>query len=85
MTDQVAALVLRDNYFQTQALSIGQRLAVRQLDEQARFIRFLEKKGELNRAIEFLPLRRGDGRAQGQGHGAHLPEQAVLLATARCG
>ena len=79
MTDQVAALVLRDNYFQTQALSIGQRLAVRQLDEQARFIRFLEKKGAEPR--DRIPARRRrDRRAQGQGPGPHAAEQAVLLA-----
>ena len=56
MTDDVAALVLRDNYFQTQALSVGaRRQGVALLDQQARFIRFLEKAGQLNRAIEFLP------------------------------
>ncbi|HZN45994.1 MAG TPA: NAD-glutamate dehydrogenase [Ramlibacter sp.] len=80
MTDQVAALVLRDNYFQTQALSIGQRLAVRQLDEQARFIRFLEKKGELNRAIEYLPSDEAMAERKARGMALTSPEQAVLLA-----
>jgi glutamate dehydrogenase len=80
MTEQVAALVLRDNYFQTQALSIGGRLAAQMLDAQARFIRFLEKKGELNRAIEYLP---GDDQIADRklkGLGLTSPEQAVLLA-----
>jgi len=80
MTQQVAALVLRDNYFQTQALSIGGRLASRQFDEQARFIRFLEKKGELNRAIEFLPSEEEVAERKAQGLGLTSPEQAVLLA-----
>ncbi|HET8744731.1 MAG TPA: NAD-glutamate dehydrogenase [Ramlibacter sp.] len=80
MTEQVAALVLRDNYFQTQALSIGGRLARRQFDEQARFIRFLEKKGELNRAIEFLPSEEEIAERKAQGLGLTSPEQAVLLA-----
>lgn len=80
MTDQVAALVLRDNYFQTQALSIGQRLAARQLEEQARFIRFLEKKGELNRSIEFLPSDEVIAERRAKGLGLTSPEQAVLLA-----
>jgi glutamate dehydrogenase len=80
MTDQVAALVLRDNYFQTQALSIAGRLAVRQLDEQARFIRFLEKKGELDRAIEFLPSDEQIAERKAKGVGLTSPEQAVLLA-----
>jgi glutamate dehydrogenase len=80
MTDQVAALVLRDNYFQTQALSIGKRLAPQQLEEQARFIRFLEKKGELNRAIEFLPGEEAITERKARGLGLTSPEQAVLLA-----
>jgi glutamate dehydrogenase len=80
MTEQIAALVLRDNYFQTQALSIGGRLATRQLEEQARFIRFLEKQGELDRAIEYLPS--DDQIAERRTHGLGLtsPERAVLLA-----
>jgi glutamate dehydrogenase len=84
MTDEVAALVLRDNYFQTQCLSITHRLGARLLDQEARFIRFLEKQGRLNRAIEFLP---GDDeiaerKASGDPARARLttPERAVLLA-----
>lgn len=80
MTDDVAALVLRDNYFQTQALSIGGRIATRQLDEQARFIRFLEKKGELNREIEYLPSDEEIAERKARGLGLTSPEQAVLLA-----
>jgi glutamate dehydrogenase len=80
MTEQVAALVLRDNYFQTQALSIAQRLAPAQLEEQARFIRFLEKKGELHRAIEFLPTDEEIAERKARGLGLTRPEQAVLLA-----
>jgi glutamate dehydrogenase len=80
MTDEVAALVLRDNYFQTQALSVGKRLAVRQLDEQARFLRFLEKQGQLHRAIEFLPDEEEIGERKARGQGLTTPEQAVLLA-----
>ncbi|HYE41314.1 MAG TPA: NAD-glutamate dehydrogenase domain-containing protein, partial [Ramlibacter sp.] len=80
MTDDVAALVLRDNYFQTQALSIAKRLAPQQLDEQARFIRFLEKKGELDRAIEFLPSDEEIAERKARGLGLVTPEQAVLLA-----
>lgn len=80
MTDDVAALVLRDNYFQTQALSIGGRIAPRQLEEQARFMRFLEKAGELNRTIEFLPTDEAIAERKAKGLGLTSPEQAVLLA-----
>ena len=80
MTDEVAALVLRDNYFQTQALSIGRYLAAGQIDEQARFMRFLEKNGRLDRAIEFLPTDDELAERKARGAGLTTPEQAVLLA-----
>ncbi|MCX7170143.1 MAG: NAD-glutamate dehydrogenase, partial [Proteobacteria bacterium] len=41
MTDEVARLVLRDNYFQTQILSLTRAQGDRLLDEQARYIRYL--------------------------------------------
>src|SRR5207248_1417547 len=50
MTDEVAALVLRDNYFQTQSLAVSGALAPALLDAQERFIKSLEKAGRLNRA-----------------------------------
>jgi len=80
MTDDVAALVLRDNYFQTQALSVGRYLAPDLLDEQARFMRFLEKNGRLDRAIEFLPTDDEIAQRKARGLGLTTPEQAVLLA-----
>jgi len=80
MTDDVAALVLRDNYFQTQALSVGRRLAPVQIDEQGRFMRSLEKSGRLNRAIEFLPTDDELAERKAKNLGLTTPEQAVLLA-----
>src|SRR5690606_36039040 len=80
MTDDVAALVLRDNYFQTQALSIAARLAPRTLDEQARFMRFLENQGQLDRAIEYLPSEEEIAERKTRGLGLVTPEHAVLLA-----
>jgi glutamate dehydrogenase len=80
MTDAVAALVLRDNYFQTQSLSVDHRLGVRLLDQQARFIRFLEGAGQLNRAIEYLPSDEQIAQRKARGVGLTRPEMAVLLA-----
>src|SRR5438105_4429990 len=45
-----------------------------------RFIRFLEKKGELNRAIEFLPTDEAIAERKAKGLGLTSPERAVLLA-----
>ena len=61
MTDEVAKLVLRDNYTQTQWLSVSGHLASLLLDPQQRFIRFLEKKGRLNRQLEFSPRTKRSG------------------------
>src|SRR6185295_5145360 len=55
MTDDVAQLVLRDNYLQSQALSIAEAQSFTLLDQQNRFMKALERTGRLDRAIEFLP------------------------------
>ena len=80
MTDEVAALVLRDNYFQTQALSVMNRIAPQLLDAQQRFIAFLEKDGRLNRSIEYLPDDDEIAARRANGRGLATPEVAVLLA-----
>jgi glutamate dehydrogenase len=83
MTADIAALVLRDNYFQTQSLSIARRMGVRLLDAQTRFMRTLEKNGRLNRAIEFLPDDEELDARRTRGEGLSTPEAAVLLAYAK--
>jgi glutamate dehydrogenase len=83
MTDDVATLVLKDNYDQTLAISVTESRGVNDLDACARYMRDLEARGRLDRAVEFLPddgeLRR---RAQ-TGKGLTRPELAVLLAYAK--
>jgi glutamate dehydrogenase len=83
MTDDVAALVLADNYEQTEILSVGRRLAPRLLDDEARFMRFLEREGRLHRAIEFLPADDVLAERAASGEGLATPERAVLLAYAK--
>ena len=77
MTDEVGALVLRDNYFQTQSLSVRKSMP---LDAQKRFIRYLEKAGRLNREIEFLPSDEELVSRKAAKGGFTSPERAVLLA-----
>ena len=55
MTDEVAALVLRDNYLQSQAISLHEARRPTRLSEHAHLIRSLELDGVLDRALEFLP------------------------------
>ncbi len=80
MVDDVAALVLRDNYFQTQSISVAGRLAHELLGAQARFMRFLERGGRLNRALEFLPDEEEIAARAARRSGLAAPELAVLLA-----
>ncbi|HEX4885831.1 MAG TPA: NAD-glutamate dehydrogenase [Casimicrobiaceae bacterium] len=83
MTDDVAALVLRDNDEQTQVLSVGGRLGAQLTDDYARFIRYLEREGRLNRAIEFLPADEVMAERAAAGLGLVAPERAVVLAYAK--
>ena len=83
LTDDIAALVLRDNYLQTQCLTVTQALGVRLLDRQTRFMRALEKAGRLDRAIEFLPNEEVIVERRAQSLGLVRPELAVLLAYAK--
>lgn len=55
MTDDVAGLVLRDNYQQTQAISLLEMQSADLMSEHAAFMHSLEKASLLNRRVEFLP------------------------------
>ena len=84
MTDDVAALVLRDNNLQTQALSIAERGGVACLPVYIRLIQLLEASAAgLDRAVEGLA---SDDvltqRARG-GQGLERPELAVVMAYAK--
>ncbi len=79
MTEEVARLVLRDNYLQTQAISVTEKLGAHLLDRNARFMRTLERSGKLNRAIEFLPDDETVLERRNAGIGMARPEIAVLM------
>jgi glutamate dehydrogenase len=83
MTDEVAAHVLADNYNQTLALSVAESRGVRELDSHARFIRDLEARGKLDRAVEFLPADAQLNTLAHDGKGLTRPELCVLLAYAK--
>jgi len=83
MTDEVARLVLRDNYQQTQAITVAESLGLGVLDQQARFIRTLERTGRLDRAIEFLPDDETIAERASEGLALTRPELSVLLAYAK--
>ena len=80
MTEDVAALVLRDNYLQSQAISTLELRAKVDLFEHAHTIRSLELSGHLDRALEFLPSSETIEDRHRAGQGLTRPELAVLLA-----
>jgi len=83
MTDEVGHLVLRDNYLQTQALTIAETQSFRLLDQQGRFMRALERAGKLDRIIEYLPDDETMRQRLSQRVGLTRAESAVLLAYAK--
>jgi len=83
MTDDVAAFVLRNNYLQTQAISMMEARAAERLDESARLITNLEKTGLLDRAIEFLPDEAEIEERHRRKQGLTRPEIAIVLSYAK--
>jgi glutamate dehydrogenase len=83
MADEVAALVLRDNYLQTGALSVAEAEAAERLPNCQRLIRALERAGRINRSVEGLPDDESIGELSKAGLGLTRPELAVLLAHAK--
>ncbi|MDN5780780.1 MAG: NAD-glutamate dehydrogenase [Luteimonas sp.] len=79
MTDEVAGLVLNDNYRQNQALSLMERMSVSRLGSKQHFIQTLESQGLLDRQIEYLPSDAEIAERKARGLGLTRPELAVLL------
>lgn len=80
MTDEVARLVLRDNYEQNVLLGNARKQSHSMLTVHARLIKALESTGGLDRELEFLPSARGLERRDEQGRGLTSPEFSVLVA-----
>jgi glutamate dehydrogenase len=80
MTDEVAQLVLRDNYEQTQILSLEASVSSQTIDLFRRYISELEKRGRLNRQLEFIPDEKALLERKANGLGLTRPEIAVLIA-----
>jgi glutamate dehydrogenase len=79
MTEDVAALVLRDNYLQTRAISLTASQALRSLELQARYMNELERTGKLDRNLEFLPDDKALTERKLLGQGLDDPGIAVLM------
>ncbi len=80
MTGEVAELVLRNNYRQSLALSMAEETARGDLDSHSRFMRILERHGQLDRGVEYLPDEEVIRELKDAGLGLSRPEIATLIA-----
>ncbi|MCO5998820.1 NAD-glutamate dehydrogenase [Actinoallomurus rhizosphaericola] len=80
MTDEVADLVLRDNYQQNVVLAAARTQASSMLHVHARHLRKLERDGKLKRRLEDLPDDKALAERRQAGLGLTGPEFATLLA-----
>jgi len=83
MTEEVAELVIRDNYRQTQALSLSERLSKEGMGPYRRFINELEASGHLDRELESLPSDEALLERSSNEEGLTLPELSVLISYAK--
>ncbi|MBE0580915.1 NAD-glutamate dehydrogenase [Devosia sp.] len=83
MTDEVAALCLRNNYMQGLAISLAQRAGLHDLPDHRELIEQLERRGLLDRAVEFLPADTVLDARAASGTALVRPELAVILAYAK--
>ena len=83
MTDDVAALVLRDNHLQTQALSLAEVGGAAAVPAWQRLIQVLEGRVGLDRQVEGLPGDDVLGQRAQAGEGLTRPELAVVMAYAK--
>lgn len=85
MTEQVAEIVLNNNYMQAQAINLMVSQSPRRSVEYPRIISLLEEQGRLNRKLEFLPS--DDELQERRANGQYLtgPELSVLTSYVKAG
>jgi glutamate dehydrogenase len=79
-TQEVASLVLSDNYNQALVMSFSAYHAKRNIGLHQNYIKDLEAQGVLNRRVEYLPDDKTLIERKSAGLGLTRPELAVLLA-----
>lgn len=80
MTDEIANLVLVDNYDQTQMLSLEASVAQQTMDLFRHYMNDLEKTGRLDRKLEYLPDEKSLLERKVNNKPLTRPEIAMLLA-----
>ena len=83
MTDEVAALVLRNNYLQPLAISLSERRGMEDFGFLQRLMQTLEGRGLLDRTVEYLPDDMALEERRRKSQPFTRPELSVLLAYAK--
>ncbi|WP_369433808.1 NAD-glutamate dehydrogenase [Psychromonas sp. MME1] len=83
MTDDVAHLVLCNNYRQAQCVSLTHIGSYKRMEEFRNFINELESKGKLNRELEFIPSDEKLCERKSAHLGLSRPTISVVLAYAK--
>ena len=83
MTDEVADLVLRDNYEQNVLLGNARAQEHQMATVHERLMKWLEERGDLDRQLEFLPSEAELAQRVHDGKGLKSPEFSVLVAYAK--
>ena len=83
MTDDVAAIVLRNNYLQTLCISLAIAQGSEENAHAIALMRDLAKRGLLDRKLETLPSDEEVAARDARGGGVTRPEWAVLMAYAK--
>ena len=79
MTDEVAELVLEDNYAQNTVLATARKQDRQMLHVHGRYMRHLERTKVLKRKLEHLPSDKAIAERRAAGQGLTSPEFATLL------
>lgn len=79
MTDEVADLVLKNNYRQVQSISLAEARSAESMAEYQRYIQHMEATGKLDRALEFLPSDEQLNDRKQKNRGLTRPELSVLI------
>lgn len=79
MTNDIAKLVLHDNYSQTRSINLSAFQAVRLLELHIRLLDDFEATGKIDRNLEYLPDRKNLLDRKLEGKGLTSPEISVLL------
>lgn len=79
MTDEVASMVLQNNYHQNQVVSFLSYLSPLHLNLYMRYLKTQEQAGKINRVLEYLPDTKTLQERRANDQGLMRPEIAVLV------